>query len=46
MVPITESIAVVNWVYPLTWALSTVVLFIYYIKADWLGIKKSRKELI
>ena len=46
MVPITESIAVVNWVYPLTWGLSTVVLFIYYIKADWLGIKKSRKELI
>lgn len=46
MVPITESIAVVNWVYPLTWALSTITLLIYYLKADWLGLKKSRKELV
>jgi len=36
VVPIYRSIAVVNWVYPLTWCLSTVFLMIYYIKADWI----------
>ena len=35
-VPIYQSIAVVNWVYPITWALSTVFLSVYYGKADWL----------
>ena len=35
-VPAYQSIAVVNWVYPITWALSTVFLCVYYIKADWL----------
>ena len=35
-VPIYQSIAVVNWVYPITWALSTVFLYVYYIRADWL----------
>ncbi len=35
-VPVYQSIAVVNWVYPITWALSTVFLFAYYLKADWL----------
>lgn len=44
MVPITESIAVVNWVYPLTWFLSTVVLTIYYLKADWCGEKKHNAK--
>jgi len=39
-VPVTESIAAVNWVYPLTWNLSTVALLIYYLKANWLGDKK------
>ena len=34
-VPIYHSIAVVNWVYPITWLLSTVFLTVYYIKADW-----------
>ena len=36
MVPIYHSIATVNWVYPLTWALSTVFLGIYYWRADWI----------
>ncbi len=36
MVPIYHTIAVVNWVYPLTWCLSTIFLIIYYKKADWL----------
>jgi putative MATE family efflux protein len=36
MVPITRSINTVNWVYPLTWALSTVFLGLYYKRADWI----------
>ena len=36
MVPITRSIDTVNWVYPLTWALSTLFLGIYYLRADWI----------
>ncbi len=36
MVPITGTIDVVNWVYPLTWSLSTVFLTFYYIRADWI----------
>ena len=36
MVPITNSINTVNWVYPLTWALSTVFLGLYYWRADWI----------
>lgn len=35
LIPITHSINVVNWVYPVTWSLSTVALFIYYNKANW-----------
>ncbi len=35
LVPLTENIAVVNWVYPLTWALSSVTLLIYYVFTDW-----------
>ena len=34
-VPIWHSIDVVNWVYPLTWALSTVFLTVYTLRADW-----------
>ena len=36
MVPLTRSIDTVNWVYPLTWTLSTVFLGIYYLRADWI----------
>lgn len=36
MVPIYHSIATVNWVYPLTWALSTIFLGLYYWRADWI----------
>ena len=35
-VPLYHNIAIVNWVYPITWFLSTVVLGIYYLKADWI----------
>ncbi len=36
LIPIFRGIAVVNWVYPLTWSLSSVTLLIYYLKANWL----------
>ncbi len=36
MVPIYHTIATVNWVYPLTWALSTIFLGLYYWRADWI----------
>lgn len=34
-VPIYRSIAVVNWVYPITWCLSAIFLLVYYFRADW-----------
>lgn len=34
--PHFRSIDVVNWVYPLTWLLSTIFLIVYYVRADWL----------
>ena len=42
-VPIYRSIAVVNWVYPITWALSTVFLLVYYLRADWLHSFEKEK---
>ena len=35
MIPLTHSINAVNWVYPITWSMSAVILIIYYVKADW-----------
>ena len=35
-VPRWPSIDTVNWVYPLTWFLSTIFLIIYYVRADWI----------
>ena len=35
-VPRWNTIDTVNWVYPLTWLLSTIFLIVYYIRADWL----------
>ena len=35
-VPLTHSIQMVYWVYPLTWLLSSTVFLLYYKKADWL----------
>ena len=35
-VPIFKSILIVNWVYPITWCISTVVLALYYFKSDWI----------
>lgn len=43
LVPLTQSIAIVNWVYPITWSLSTVTLFLYYKKANWIyGFKTAK----
>lgn len=42
-VPIFKTIAVVNWVYPLTWFLSTVFFTIYYFKADWIHTFEKEK---
>lgn len=33
---IIPSIAVVYWIYPLTWTLSSIAFFAYYKKADWI----------
>lgn len=35
-VPLTHSITMVYWVYPLTWTLSSIAFFFYYRKADWM----------
>ncbi len=35
-VPLTQTIDIVNWVYPITWMLSTLTLLLYYFKADWI----------
>lgn len=43
-VPLTGAIDVVNWVYPLTWTLSTVALFIYYLFADWINTSLTEKK--
>jgi len=34
-VPILQTIAIVNWVYPITWTISSAVLLFYYLKIDW-----------
>lgn len=36
-VPLTHAIQMVYVVYPLTWALSSLVLFIYYKRANWMS---------
>lgn len=30
------SIQVIFWAYPLTWSLSSIIFFIYYLKSDWM----------
>ena len=44
MVPLTNSIDMVNWVYPLTWSVSTIVLIIYYISVDWTNTDLLKKK--
>ena len=43
--PMVQSMAAVNWVYPLTWSLSSITLLIYYHKADWLhGFERRERR--
>ena len=35
-IPLTHSIQMVYWVYPLTWGISCVLFFLYYKKAEWM----------
>lgn len=42
--PLVQSMAAVNWVYPLTWSLSSITLLIYYHKADWLHGFETREH--
>lgn len=39
-IPITHSIQMVYWVYPLTWALSSIAFTIYYKKSNWCNEEK------
>ena len=42
--PVYHSIAVVNWVYPITWCMCTAFLLIYYLRADWVhSFEKQEK---
>lgn len=38
-IPLTHSIQMVYWVYPLTWGISCVLFFLYYKKADWMNTR-------
>ena len=42
--PLVNDIWIVNWVYPMTWTLSTVALGVYYFRVDWMKpVEKQRK---
>lgn len=41
VVPLTENIAILSWVYPITWSLSTISMLVYYKKADWMHSYKK-----
>lgn len=36
MIHFLNDIAVVYWVYPLTWSLSSIAFFLYYRKVNWM----------
>ena len=40
-IPLLNTIQVVYWVYPITWALSSTAFLIYYKKVDWLKKPKN-----
>ena len=39
--PLVGDIWIVNWVYPITWTLSTAALGVYYFKVDWMKTKNN-----
>ena len=44
-VPLTHSIQMVYWVYPLTWALSSLTFFWYYHHGNWLNFVIANRRL-
>ena len=44
-VPLTHSIQMVYWVYPLTWALSSAFFFWYYHHGNWLNFEIANRRL-
>lgn len=42
-----NDITYIYWAYPITWSLSSVIYFIYYLASDWIhGYDKKEKKLI
>ena len=44
-IPLTHSIQMVYWVYPLTWALSSTFFFWYYHHGNWLNFEIANRRL-
>ncbi len=42
--PLVNDIWIVNWVYPMTWTLSTAALGIYYFRVDWMKPVEKQKK--
>ena len=41
-VPITKTIDIVNWVYPITWALCALIMLVYYFAVDWIRAGEAK----
>lgn len=40
-----DDVHLIYWAYPITWAISSVIYFIYYFKSDWVhGFEKEQKR--
>src|SRR5699024_12433292 len=44
MVRLIPDIRVIFWAYPLTWTLSSIVFFIYFLKSDWIHSFEKAKS--
>ena len=42
---LVNQLTTVSWAYPITWALSSVIFLVYYLKADWIHHFDRQKEL-
>lgn len=43
---ISHTIELLFWAYPITWAISSLIFLIYYLKSDWLHTYDRSKQLI
>ena len=43
-VRLVNQLTTVSWAYPITWALSSVIFLVYYLKADWIHHFDRQKE--